>query len=154
MKRSILIAVAAVALGAPLAQALPAVEAYRGRDDYRERDREGHRGDREDYHGGDDYRGRGYDRGHEDHRVRARRFVVHYHLDGGRGRVQAKSHDRAHRMEDFLRSIGADARVGPGRVVYFRMRGEGKTFRYSHEDAHRLAQKLEGYGFHAHVDHE
>ena len=150
MKRSILIAVAAVVtLGAPLAQA--AVEDYRGRGDYR--DREEYR-DREDYRGRDEYRGRGDGRGHGEYRERARRFVVHYHLDGGRGRVQAKSHDRAHRMEDFLRSVGAEARVGPGRVVYFRMRGEGKTFRYSHEDAHRLAQKLEGYGFHAHVDHE
>jgi hypothetical protein len=142
MNRSILIAVAAFALGAPLAPAASAREGYR--DEYRDRGEHRHRGG-----GGDDYNGRG-----EYHRPREARFVVHYRLSGGHGQVQAKSHDRAHRIAEFLESVGADARVGPGRVVYYRLRGEGEIARHSHEDAHRLAQKLQGYGFRAHVDHE
>ena len=148
MKRNILMAVVAAALFAPL---YPAAAAASARDHYSDDHR-----DRDSYRDRDLYRDREYHREHDGHGYRrgerAERFVVHYHLDGKR-RVHAKSHDRAHRIEDLLRSVGADARVGPGCVVYYRMRGEGRTFRYSHEDAHRLARKLEGYGFHAEVRH-
>ena len=144
MKRSIWIAVAAVALGAPLAPAAaPERDAYRG-----------------GYGRGDVDRGREYDRDHdrggyrEHHGEHLGRFIVHYRLGRGSHRLQAKSHDRAHRIVAFLESIGADAHLEPGRVVCYRMRGEREIARHSHEDAHRLAQKLEGYGFRAHVDHE
>ena len=144
--RKLLIAVAAVAaLSAPLAPA-----AFAG-DDYR---RDGDRGGYRD--GGWDRGDRGRDHDHDHHYDRGRyekRYVVRYHLDGGRGRVQVKSGDRAERTEDFLRSVGADAKAD-GRTVFFRMRGERREVRRSHEDAHKLAQKLSGYGFHAKVVHD
>jgi Ni/Co efflux regulator RcnB len=144
MKRIILTAFAAAALFA--APVLPVASAgeygYRDRGDRYERrdDRRDRYEDREDRHD--------HDRHHEE------RYVVHYHLDGGDREVLVKSHDRAHRTVEFLRSVGARAHLDGRRVVHYRMRGEAKIVRYSHADAHRLAEKLEGYGFHAHVDHE
>ena len=138
MKRHILIAVATFALG------LPAAPAAFGRD-YGYRDREDRYRDRDDR----------YDR-HDRHREEEcqERYVVHFHLDGGSHELRAKSSDRAERIVDFLRSVGADAHIDGRRTVHYRMRGEARIVRYSHDDAHRLSEKLEGYGFHAHVDHE
>jgi Ni/Co efflux regulator RcnB len=140
MKRNILIAVATFALGLPVAPAAFARDYGGYRDGYRDRgDR--HR-DRDDRH----------DRHHDEEREE--RYVVHFHLDGGSHELRAKSSDRAERIVDFLRSVGADAHVDGRRTVHYHMRGAARIVRYSHEDAHRLAEKLEGYGFHAHVDHE
>jgi hypothetical protein len=147
MNRKILTAVAAFALvGGTFAPAAFARDEHRGDVRVEHRDHGGY--DRGRYDDGDRYGGR------HDHGPRERLFVVHFHLDGGRGRVAVKSGDRAERVVDLLRSVGADAHIDGSRVVHFRMRGNGRVVRRSHEDAHRLAQKLEGYGFHAHVDHE
>ena len=143
MKRKILITAVAAALGLA---AVPAAFADRYERPDRDYDRES-RYDSEYGRGGGD-RGR-Y---HEDECEE--RYVVHFHLDGGDHAVRAKSRDRAYRILDFLRSVGADAHLDNARVVHYEMRGEARIVRYSDEDAHRLARKLEGYGFHAHVDHE
>ena len=141
MKRKILIAVAAAALvGGAFAPAASARDEYRGYD-------------RHEYHGHDRGDRGGYHDRH-DHGPRAHLFVIRYHLDGGVGRVSVKSGDRAERVVDLLRSVGADAHIDGNRVVHFSMRGRGRIVRRSGEDAHRLAQKLEGYGFHARVDRE
>ena len=140
MKRSILIAVATIALGGSVAPA--AVER-----EYRDGDRIDRYEDRRGYER-DDAHDYGEDRCHEE------RYVVHFHLDGGDREIRAASHDRAHRMVSFLRSVGAEAHVDGRRTVHFELHGDAEIVRYSHADAHRLAQKLEGYGFHAHVDHE
>jgi hypothetical protein len=109
---------------------------------------------------GDSY-GRGYDglryEGRHYGRDRRETFVVHYHVDGGSGRVRVDGHREAYRIEDFLESLGARAHVHEersGHVVHFSMEGSRRIVRYSHAEAHRLARDLESYGFHAHVDHE
>jgi hypothetical protein len=143
MKRKILIAFAAAAaalVGGAFAPAASARDEYRGYD--RHESHEHDRGDRGGYH----------DR--HDHGPREHLYVIRYHLDGGVGRVKVKSGDRAERVVDLLRSVGADAHIDGDRVVHFRMRGKGRIVRRSGEDAYRLAQKLEGYGFHARVDRE
>ena len=136
MKRTLFIAIATFALGFPVAPAAFGRDEYHGRG--RDRDERRHDHDDDHRHG----------------RHREARYVVHYHLDGGDHELRAKSSDRAHRMVEFLRSVGARAHVDGRRIVHYRMRGDREIVRYSHEDAHRLAQKLEGYGFHSHVDHE
>ena len=141
MNRKILTVVAAAAalVGGAFTPAALAADEHRGHGHYehREYDR--------------DHRGGGYHDRH-DYGAREELYVICYHLDGGAGRVRVKSGDRAERVVDLLRSVGADAHIDGNRVVHFKMRGRGRIVRRSGEDAYRLAQKLEGYGFHARVE--
>ena len=147
MNRKLLIAVATVALGMPLAPAAFAGDDHRGgggggggapREDYRR-----------DGRGGWDRGGRGHDHDHS----HGSRYVIHYELNGGRGQRVAKDSDQAERMVDFLRSVGADAHIDGRRVVHYRLRGERHEYRRSHEDAHKLVERLQNYGIRARVEH-
>lgn len=112
-----------------------------------------------DYRRDYDYRdGRYRDRDRDDHRHDYRRgssakYVVVFHVDGGRGRHKAKDRFRAAEIVDQLCRLGVDAHVHDGREVHYRFRGEGRAFQRSHDDAHLLVERLRNWGFHADVVH-
>ena len=91
----------------------------------------------------------GHDHGHR-HGYRERTYGVRFHVDGSQ-RIHADGHRDAHRLEDYLESLGADAHIDGDHEVHFRMRGERTRTFYSHERAHEFARSLRRLGFHVRI---
>ena len=83
----------------------------------------------------------------------ARRFYVKYHIDGTK-RMRFQSHSAALRMQSYLRSLGANVKLGRMGRQYdltYHMRGTAVRRFYSQTAARAFERRIERLGFQARV---